>query len=214
MKLLAFCLALGALPGFSETRQASVAPIFIYTQFQQESSNAVVDALQDEMEGIMSPMGLRFTWRSLASHGNETAVELAVVTFKGRCTIAGLQPVNKNPGALGWTHVSDGVILPFADVDCDRIRDFIQKELLLLPSDDREEAYGRALGRVLAHELYHIFANTAQHGSCGVGKSAYTVKELLSDEFQFEQKESTALRNSKARNVLEAPVNAGSPPAL
>jgi hypothetical protein len=148
---------------------------------------------------------MTFEWRSLDGvRGNELSVELAVLTFKGRCDIAGLSPhIVSNPGALGWTHVSDGAILPFSDVDCDRIRTFIQKELLSVRAPDREESYGRALGRVVAHELYHIFTNTGKHGSCGVGKAAFTIQELLSDEFQFEERESLALRTSKAHSALE-----------
>ena len=202
--LFVLCLTLGALPGFGETRQPPVAPIALYTQFQEEPPEAVTEALHDELESIMAPMGLRFEWHSLTGvRGNEVAVELAVLTFKGRCDVAGLLPRNGSPGALGWTHVSDGIILPFSDVDCDRIRGFVQKELLSVHPDDREAAFGRALGRVVAHELYHIFANTAKHGSCGVGKSAYTVQELLSEDFQFEARESQALRTGKAHQVLE-----------
>jgi hypothetical protein len=161
----------------------------------------------------MAPMGITFEWRSLDSvRGNELSVELAVLTFKGRCDIAGLSPHNvTNPGALGWTHVSDGAILPFSDVDCDRIRNFVQKELIAIRGPDREEAFGRAIGRVVAHELYHVFANTSKHGSCGVGKAAYTVQELLSDDFQFEARESVALRGSKAHSAVE---NATRPPTL
>jgi hypothetical protein len=88
-------------------------------------------------------------------------------------------------------------------VDCNRIRGFVQKELLSIRSADREETLGRAIGRVVAHELYHIFADTSHHGSCGVGKAAYTVQELLSEDFQFESGESQALRTSKAHAVLE-----------
>ena len=72
-----------------------------------------------------------------------------------------------------------------------------------MPAEDREEAYGRALGRVLAHELYHIFANTAAHSSSGAGKSKFTVQELLSPEFVFEGRESPALKSSKANGALE-----------
>ena len=215
MKLLiVLCLTLGALPGFGETRQtpvARVAPIALYTQFQEEPPEGVAEALHDELESIMAPMGLRFEWHSLAGvRGNEVAVELAVVTFKGRCDVGGLVARNGNPGALGWTHVSDGTILPFSDVDCDRIRGFVQRELLAVHPDDREAAFGRALGRVVAHELYHIFANTARHGSDGVAKAAYTVQELLSDDFQFEVRESQALRTSKAHEVLERATKAPS----
>lgn len=203
MKKFALYLALGILPAFGEPRGVQVAPITLYTSFQHEPPQAVVEALQDELEQIMAPMGFRFTWRSLSGvRGNEVSVELAVITFKGRCDIAGLLPRIVQPGALGWTHVSDGSILPFSDVDCDRVRSFVQGTLLTVSRDDREETFGRALGRVLAHELYHIFANTQKHGSCGVAKEAFTVQDLLSDDFQFEVSGSEALRTGKAHSAL------------
>jgi hypothetical protein len=200
MKAVLLCLMLAALPAFGEHQENSLAPIALYTRFHQEPPPAVADALQDEVNSIMAPMGLRFTWRSVsAAYSSVVWIELAVITFKGRCDVAGLSPHSSNPGPLGWTHISNGVILPFAEVDCQGIRSFIQKDLLTMPAEDREEAYGRALGRVLAHELYHIFANTAAHNSSGVGKSKYTVQELLCPEFVFEGRESL-----KARGALES----------
>jgi|ERR1035437_1212537 hypothetical protein len=208
---LLLCLALAALPAFGEQPGATLAPIAIYTQFQQEPPAAVLDALQNEVESIMSPMGLHFEWRSLPSaSGSEVSIELAVVNFKGRCDIAGLPPDSTNPGPLGWTHVSDGVILPFADVDCESLRGFLGKELLKVRAAERKTSFGRALGRVLAHELYHIFANTLRHGADGVGKPAYTVRELLSTDFRFEEKEALALKTSKAHIALQigaTPIN-------
>jgi len=204
MKALLLCLMLAALPVFGEHQETSLAPIALYTRFQQEPPPSIADAFHDEVNSIMAPLGLRFTWRSVtAAYSRVAWVELAVITFRGRCDVAGLSPHNSNPGPLGWTHISNGVILPFAEVDCQGIRGFIQKELLTMPAEDREEAYGRALGRVLAHELYHIFANTAAHNSSGVGKSRYTVQELLCPEFRFEGRESPALRSSKAHAAPE-----------
>ncbi|HUI55691.1 MAG TPA: hypothetical protein VLY04_12010 [Bryobacteraceae bacterium] len=182
-----------------------MAPIALYTQFQQQPPPAVLASLQEEVESIMAPMGLRFEWRPLTgSRGSEISVELAVITFKGRCDVAGLTSHESKAGPLGWTHISDGAILPFADVDCTGMRDFIQRQLLAVRFEDREEAFGRALGRVLAHELYHIFANTTRHGVCGVGKSAYSVEELLSRDFQFQERESLALKASQAHIALES----------
>ncbi len=204
---LILCLTLGILPVYGEEhRQAPsvAAPVTLFTQFQQEPPTVVVTALHNELEAIMMPNDMRFEWRSLsAPRTTEVSVELAVVTFRGRCDAANLQPMRTSPGALGWTHVSDGVILPFSEIDCDRIRSFVQRDLLSVDVPQREATFGRALARVLAHELYHIFANTSKHGACGVGKSAYTVQELLADEFQFEESESEALRGSKAHAVLE-----------
>ena len=195
MKLWLFCLMLGVLPGFGKDRPQEPVPITLYAKFEHEVPPAVMAAIQQEVGAIMEPIGINFDWRNLSlANGSEVSVELAVITFKGTCSTANLVPHASHPGALGWTHVSDGIILPFSDVDCDRIRTFMQRELLYLDPGVRDELFGRAVGRVLAHELYHIFANTSQHGSCGVGKAAYSVQELLSNDFRFEDRESKALR--------------------
>jgi len=207
MKPLFLCLALAALPAFGGQHGGALAPIALYTQFIQQPPAAVVASLEAEVGSIMAPMGLRFDWRPLAdSNGSQVSVELAVINFKGRCDLAGLSPHESTAAPLGWTHISEGVILPFADVDCDAVRGFIQKQLLRVPAQDREQDFGRALGRVLAHELYHIFANTTRHGSDGVGREYYNVQDLLTADFQFEARESAALKNSQAHTAL---ANAG-----
>ena len=204
MKALLICLALAVLPALGQQPGATIAPIALYTNFQQPPSGEVLQALQAEVESIMSAAGLRFEWRALAGvQGNEVSVELAVVTFQGRCTVDGLTGHATHNGPLGWTHVSDGTILPFSDVDCDGIRKFVGNGLMGLRPADRSVAYGRAIGRVLAHELYHIFADTKNHGTCGVAKEAYSVQDLLSPDFQFQERESNALRSSKAHTLLE-----------
>ena len=203
MKLAWFCLLAGVFPGWSETRVATFAPITLYTQFERAPPAGVLEALQDEVESIMEPIGLGFEWRDLGkTGGHEVSAELAVVTFKGRCDAAGLLTRSKFEGALGWTHVSDGQILPFTDVSCDRVREFVQTGLLAFRVEDREAKYGRALGRVLAHELYHIFANTLRHGS-GVAKESYSVQDLLADDFQFEAKETRMLQTSRPKPAVE-----------
>ena len=104
---------------------------------------------------------------------------------------------------MGWTHISDGIVLPFTDVDCDRIRGFVQTRLARIDANGREEVFGRAIGRVLAPELYHIFAHTTQHGAGGVGKAFYSVEELTAEVFRFAAAEFSALRTSHARMLLE-----------
>ena len=204
MKLALFCLLAGVLPGWSETRGAMFAPITLYMQFQQAPPEGVLQALQDEVESIMAPIGLRFEWRNLAqTQGHEVSAELAVVTFKGRCDTAGLMTHSRFEGALGWTHVSDGQILPFTDISCDRVRQFTQSGLQAFRPDDRAAKYGRALGRVLAHELYHIFANTMRHGSIGVAKESYSMQDLLADDFQFQARESRMLQTNRQRAAVD-----------
>ncbi len=205
MKLVLFCLLAGVVPGWNETRVATFAPITLYTQFQQAPPAGVQQALQEEVEAIMAPIGLRFEWRDLGkTGGHEVFAELAVVTFKGRCDAADLTSRSRFEGALGWTHVSDGLILPFTDINCDRVRQLTQSGLLVFRAEDRAANYGRALGRVLAHELYHIFANTTRHGSIGVAKESYNMQDLLADDFQFQAKESRMLQANRQGAAVES----------
>jgi len=183
VKQLLLCLALVALPALCESSQsaaATAAPLTLYTDFQQAIPQAVVEALQDEADSIMSPMGLRFEWRPLSDFRSETvSARVAVAHFEARCDVGGLAMRENQPGSLGWTEISDGTILPFIHVDCQRVRTFLQTTLLGYNPKDRERAYGRALGRVLAHELYHVFFDTAQHAARGVAKEKYSVEDLL-----------------------------------
>ena len=203
MKRFLLCLAAAVLPSAAGDRPAAMAPVALYTQFQQEPSPSTREALQSELETIMNPTGLHFEWRSLSDAQSAVATELVVVTFRGRCDVEDLQPLSSISGALGWTHVSDGIVLPFSNVDCSAIRSFLQKELLNRPEDDRERIYGHALGRVLAHELYHVLAGTPNHGSCGIAKSGFTVAELVANEFVFETAELRRLVESKAHRLLQ-----------
>lgn len=168
--------------------------VALFAEFDQTPPAAVMDSLRSELDSIMAPAGLQFEWHSLAHDNGEVSAELAVVSFKGRCDSTALPLHSTNPGALGWTHLSDGVILPFSDVDCNGVRAFLGARLLALRSGDRSGALGRALGRVLAHELYHIFANTTRHATDGAGKPAYSVEDLLSAGFSFAKRETLAIR--------------------
>jgi hypothetical protein len=198
-----FGFAMAALPLCGAQNGTELAPITLYTQFAAQPPAAVFDSMQDEVRSIMAPMGLRFHWMHLAeSNGKQVSIELAVIQFEGRCDVARLGSRDENPGPLGWTHVSDGVILPFANVDCGAIRGFIQKELLDTRAGIRAAAFGRALGRVLAHELYHIFANTKRHGTDGVAREFYSARDLMTADFQFQAKEFAALVNSRAHAAL------------
>ena len=192
MRTFLLGLALATIPALGDD---GVAPIVLYTQFQQAPPAAVMTSMRDELAKITAPMGMEFEWRSMDENkGNELSAKVAVIHFTGRCDAVNLAGETPQLGALGRTYEADGVIIPFSDIDCERIRAFLRNGLLALPKEDREEAFGRAVGRVLAHELYHVLANTPRHSSDGVAKPQYTVQELLSKSFQFEQKEREELR--------------------
>lgn len=207
-KLLLFCLALAVLPAPCARIQSGAAtagPVTLYTDFREPVSQAVVEALRDEVDSIMAPMGLQFEWRPLADfHSERVSTAVAVAHFEARCDVSGLVMRKNQPGSLGWTEMSDGAILPFTHVDCERVRTFLQIALLGYRPRDRERAYGRALGRVLAHELYHVFCDTPKHAARGVAKEKYSVADLLGADFRFHEAETRDLRGSHAPAVLKA----------
>jgi cytochrome c553 len=171
-----FCwVLLAVLPATSQ-----VGSVAIYTQFQHQPAKAVLNAIQTEASSLMSPAGLHLTWKSLPSTGSEVSSAIAVVSFQGRCSAAVLPPQPGLELRLGWSHVSDGAVLPFAGIDCDTILGFVGRRLNTMPSAGRDEVFGKAIGRVLAHEFDHMFAESAEHGARDMDRPEYSADELLS----------------------------------
>jgi len=189
-------LLLAVLPALAQPVQ--VAPVIIYTQYQKKPSTVVADSIRKEVEAILSPMGLPLGWKQLeGARGDDVAIDLAVVHFLGNCGIEDLlTPVPYLPKTLGITHVTDGTVIPFTDINCDSVRDFLRKDLIRAFPKYREALYGRAVGRVLAHELFHIFTGTTHHGLGGVAAPTFTESDLMADRFQFETRELRTLRAS------------------
>jgi hypothetical protein len=155
----------------------------------------VVEAIQSELEAIMAPTGLEFSWYPLSQADAQVVSHLAIIHFQGECDAEGLGPETGFSGPLGWIHTSDGQILPFIDVNCDGLRVFVQRDLIGVAATNREAVFGRAMARVLAHELYHLLANTRIHTAGGIAKAAYTVQELLEPILNFGKKERNSLRS-------------------
>jgi hypothetical protein len=164
---------LGALATLAADQDGPVAPIALYTDYQHETSVTIQQTIHDEVDSIISPTGLTLEWQALGDRkGDEVSAGLVFVRFKGACDVADLTPYSAYPFTLGSTVINDGEILPYADIYCNAVRAFLSPQLLPLCPKERAVAFGRAVGRVVAHELYHIFAHTKQHGS-GVWPSGH-----------------------------------------
>ncbi|HUA63423.1 MAG TPA: cytochrome c [Verrucomicrobiae bacterium] len=187
-------LALAALPAPGQVGGGQVAPFGVYTKFEKEPSPAVLRSLKQELNSIMSLAGWRVEWRSLASHPQgEAFTQLAVVTFKGSCEVSFLAIERVETGALGWTHMASNEVQPYSEINCEYIRAFLSRSLYPLWPQDREYVFGRAVARVLAHELYHVFTKTPHHGASGVAEATFTAPELMADEFSFSDADQHAL---------------------
>lgn len=178
---------------------AEPSAIAVFMDFKSQPSTEAVSQMEREISSIMKPSGLAFDWRMMQDRKTgESFTDLVVFTFKGRCQAEGgptydeLGPLAERI-PLAFTHVSEGHVLPYSDVECDTIRSYISSSVASARPNEREAILGRALGRVVAHEMYHILANTKDHAVDGVARSFHTRKDLTEPVFHFTRREEILL---------------------
>jgi hypothetical protein len=195
LSILTVVLSLPLIPAhlFADGAQTVSAPIAIYMSFDGAHSEDAVGAMKREVESLTKSSGFELQWRSLdGPRVEEPFADLMVVKFHGTCNMEGIQLLfnelgpEGEGGALGSTKTAKGQVLPFSELECGRIRRSIAPLAVGYSREERESLLGRAMGRVLAHELFHVFANTEKHGHEGVTKTSYSRKDLVAEGFQFD----------------------------
>jgi hypothetical protein len=105
----------------------------------------------------MESSGLRLDWRNRDDNAaSDSFSDLAVVEFRGSCRMAAPDVPYDAAGPLARTHLEDGKILRFSEVDCDQVRASLHSASGSRLAGQSDLVLGRALARVLAHELYHV----------------------------------------------------------
>jgi hypothetical protein len=195
MSLLTFMVAGGCLFVYPAGRALLAAQavtdggsrpaVAIFMDFDSKPGDTSVAVMKHEAEALLKASGVALNWQMLdPSHGTKPSPGLVVVRFRGRCRVeAWPQPGEDDAPVgthtLGFTHVSNGHVLPFSEIECDQIR----KALHYLAPDstpsERQRAFGLAMGRVVAHELYHILARTTSHAEEGLAKATQSLRDLV-----------------------------------
>ena len=188
-------------------------PVTLYTDFKEDHSQRSFEAMKEEVGTTLAAAGIQVQWRSLRISQSEiTSGDLVVVSFTGKCRMNDLFLPRVESGPLGWTYVEDGHTSPFSNVDCDRIRAFINPLIPDTGRDDREALLGRALGRVLVHELYHVFSDSRGHASQGLCSGLFTARYLLLDHARLDEKDVSTFRNGELRRLFGRKHIAQAPP--
>lgn len=152
------------------------------TVFVKGSSPALAVA-RAEVARLMEPAGFLVDWRDMSDRrAGEDFHRLVVVELKGNCSLAGWGTgwAHGDIRALASTSVVDGKVLPFSVVQCDVLRK------VMASSQPAVKTFGRAMGRVIAHELYHMLAQTKIHSTMGVSKSCFSAADLTAEQFDFD----------------------------
>lgn len=179
--LCAITLVVFAFCGFTQTR-AEPSTLTILFHFDARHSEVAFQEAQRELDAIMKPAGLRLEWRNRDDiTTSDSFPELAVVDFRGRCRLETVDLPQAASGSLARTYVSDGEVLRFSEVDCDQVRASLHSTASGHRAPQSELILGRAMARVLAHELYHVLAQTTSHQSRGIAKRSMSQADLVFD---------------------------------
>ena len=198
-----------AAPAFPETSGSAPLPtVVVYLNTRGNASSPSLPHMRREAEKLLRTAGYRLEWQEAKSRTQETVPDLVFIDLAGNCTLsptpASALPFEELSLRLASTSVSDGVVLPFSRIDCDALTAVLHALVQRESPGQRPYLYGRAMGRLLAHELYHVLAQTRDHATAGVGKPCFTAHDLVSDRFEFE---SVAL--SRFRRPAEIGVDVG-----
>jgi hypothetical protein len=148
------------------------------------------EEMKREVDALMDGAGYSVSWRSPADYGRDEGDASVIVSeLRGTCQAPRLGMMLEPPPAgatLASTVVSDGNVLPFILVDCATVTGLLAPALPNEAATRRNFLYGRALGRVVAHELFHALTRTREHDDGGVAKRSFRASDILAEHFEFE----------------------------
>ena len=174
-------------------------PLTLVISTERPLPSATETEMHREMDTLMKQASIQVEWRNLSDFTAGTQVrDLVVVKFRGNCRIQPSPVFLDERGPMAFTHTSDGEVLPFSEVLCDRVGVAAQSAMVGGEFGRRDVLLGRALARVLAHELYHIKGKCNKHGRSGVARKALSGRELIAATLNFEPAD--ARRMSGAAN--------------
>ena len=182
--------------GFSICCQAQTRTLALYAVPPKGLDAESTRVMQSELQRLLEPAGLDVVWKDSRGSKRED-YDLVVVGSFESCA-------PKEPGVtsiLADTSISNGRILPFFRVDC----------ASLIRMLDRSDSFvlGRGLARVVAHELYHIIAQTTAHHDTGVAKAKFSVKDLTSPRFELDMWSLALMRPSVPAMQVSGPELSG-----
>lgn len=196
---VAMIAAIFALPPAArgEGLEALSGQVTLVMDAERPLPSRAIEAMREEMKRLFSGSRLRLEWadREAAGLGFE-ADGIVVVRLRGECRMPELPMPPDERGPLAWTHISDGMVLPFSEIDCTRVTRAAQAALRGGERLLGDAFLGRALARVAAHELVHILLQRREHVSKGIFRRGLTPRELVE---QFHEED------ERGRIVLDEP---------
>lgn len=178
---------------------ASKPPLTVLMEFESPHSEASLAALRRDLNQLLTPGGIAVDVELKDElPPNPQFGQLVIFKMRGSCSV---NPLGKMRGArsgpLAMAYVSDGQVLHFGEVECDRVRNALQRILGTGGSNKNQENYGAALAIVIAHELYHMLGNATGHTRDGLTKAALSADEMVSRKLGLSPRALDAIRKGQ-----------------
>jgi hypothetical protein len=181
MRLALFCVVCQVAAFAADTPKVMT----VVLDFRGPHSRPSVEAMKREVETVLRDTGLSFAWPTAADAARDSYANLVVARFNGRCQLEPVPYLYDERGPLAFTYSTDGVVQPFTEVACDRVAASLRPAMAGGDFSRADQLFGRALGRVLAHELVHMLAGDKVHGHTGVAQPALSGARLLEPELRL-----------------------------
>lgn len=175
----AYLIAGLALPAVAAKMASPQPDLTVVLDFKGTWSPQTIQEMQREASQIIGASGIRLGWIGRGDAGQSIFNDLVVMTFKGSCTYVPAPPTYDELGPYASTRTANGEVQPFGDVDCDRVVNSVRSAMFGGDFAKADMLVGRALGRVVAHELVHMLTKSDVHGREGVQKPALSGKQLI-----------------------------------
>lgn len=189
MRLAGIC----ALVYLTSSLCAQAESLTVVLDFQTAPSDQSIAGMKREFEEILKPAALKLDYKTRRQAEQIESENLVVVRFTGACV---LKPASDpaEAGALGFSYTMDGRVQPFGEIDCDRVIRAVSSAMSAVDYLRSDQLLGRALGRVLAHEVVHMLSRSTDHARDGLAYKELTGKQLIALELHLDARDFARIR--------------------
>ncbi len=180
---------------------APASDLTVVLDFKGPHSDRSIREMQREAEIILKASGIHLDWRTRGQASRESFADLVVVSFTGTCDVDTASEVVGKRAPLGSTFMSDGSMLPFSEIACDSVASSVRSAMSGGDFEMADILLGRALGRVVVHELVHVLTGSCEHGLEGVHKAALSGKQLIAAALPLSVADETRLRQRRIKST-------------
>ena len=177
--VISISVALGLAVSLAAGIQKS-SVLTVILDFKGPHSPSAIKEMKRESGFILKTTGVQLDWRMLGQDPSASYSDLVVMSFKGTCEYEPAAPRYDELGPLAITRTTNGEVQPFGEVDCDSVINTARSAMSGIDYSRADMLIGRALGRVVAHELVHMLTKSGVHGTEGVEKPALSGRQLIS----------------------------------